>query len=100
MTGRFPGDFSDEDGNQVRENEGAVLIPQVSEEVQSTTLASYLKKAGYELIYGGKEHLPPSLTPEALGFKGISNDQRKILAGEAASYIRADHENLIFWCCP
>ena len=96
MTGRFPGYFSDEDGNQVRENEGAVLIPQVSEEVQNTTLAYYLKKAGYELIYGGKEHLPPSLTPEALGFKGISNDQRKILAEEAASYIRADHDKPYF----
>jgi len=96
MTGRFPGYFSDQDGNQVRENHGAMDIPQVSGEVQNTTLASYMKKAGYELLYGGKEHLPPSLTPQALGFKDISDDERKILAEEAARFIRADHDKPYF----
>ena len=61
MTGRFPGYFKDANGNMVRENRGAQNSPELSEEVKATTIAAYLKKAGYDLVYGGKEHLPPSL---------------------------------------
>ena len=92
MTGRFPGYFKDEQGNQARENGGSMNIPQVSQEVLNTTLASFLKTAGYELFYGGKEHLPESLTPEALGFTDFSDDQRGELAKEAAKIIRAEHD--------
>jgi arylsulfatase A-like enzyme len=54
MTGRFPGYFNDENGKIVRKNGGAQSIPEVSEEVKATTIAAYLKKAGYDLVYGGK----------------------------------------------
>lgn len=96
MTGRFPGYFSDKNGNQVRENVGSMKIPEVSDEVKSTTIAAYLKKAGYDLVYGGKEHLPPSLTPKELGFHDITNDERDILAQNAADYITQTHENPYF----
>ena len=96
MTGRFPGYFNDSGGNQARENGGSMKIPQVSEEVINTTLASYLKKAGYDLFYGGKEHLPSSLTPAALGFNDISNNEREVLAEEAARVIKADHVDPYF----
>ena len=96
MTGRFPGYFNDSDGKQARENGGSMKIPQVSEEVLNTTLTHYLKEAGYDLLYGGKEHLPPSLTPAALGFEDISNNEREVLAEEAARVIRASHENPYF----
>ena len=46
-----------EDGNQVRKNNGSMKIPQISEEVMNTTIVSFLKAAGYELVYGGKEQL-------------------------------------------
>jgi arylsulfatase A-like enzyme len=92
MTGRFPGYFKDEQGHQARENGGSMNIPQVSEEVLNTTISSFLKTAGYELFYGGKEHLPESLTPQALGFIDFSDDQRGELAKEAAKIIRADHD--------
>ena len=91
MTGRFPGYFNDKNGRQARENVGSMKIPEVSEMVKSTTIAAYLKEAGYNLVYGGKEHLPPSLTPKALGFTDITNDERDILVKEAAKYIRAKH---------
>ena len=74
MTGRFPGYFNDNKGNQARENKGAVRIPEVSQKVKNSTIAAYLKKAGYDLVYGGKEHLPPSLKPAVLGFNDISNN--------------------------
>ncbi len=96
MTGRMPGYFNDADGNQARENKGSMKIPQVSEEVLNTTLASYLKKANYGLYYGGKEHLPKSLTPEALGFTYFCDDERDELAVEAAKVIKGDHEKPYF----
>lgn len=96
MTGRFPGYFNDDKGNEARENTGSMRIPQVSQEVLNTTIASYLKKAGYDLFYGGKEHLPKSLTPTALGFTDFCNDTRDELALKAAQVIKGNHEKPYF----
>ena len=96
ITGRLPGYFKDKDGNEVRENDRSMKIPEVSETVKSTTIAAYLKKAGYDLAFGGKEHLPPSLTAKALGFKDITDDQRDVLAQKAAQYIKGEHKNPYF----
>jgi choline-sulfatase len=96
MTGRFPGYFKDNQGKEVRENRGAMKIPPVSQEVLNTTLASNLKKVNYGLYYGGKEHLPESLTPSKLGFTDFSNDERDELASVAAKIIRANHVNPYF----
>lgn len=96
MTGRFAGAFNDNKGNQVRENGGSMRIPQVSEEILHSTLAAYLKEAGYYLVYGGKEHLPPSLRPTSLGFNDITDDERDILSQKAAEYIRGEHDNPYF----
>lgn len=96
MTGHFAGKFSDKDGNEVRENNGSMRIPGISEEVSNSTITSFLKKAGYDLIYGGKEHLPAPLNVKALGFRDISDDEREELAEEAAKFIQGDHENPYF----
>ena len=96
MTGRFPGYFNDKNGNQARENVGSMQIPEVSQDVKSTTIAAYLKKAGYDLVFGGKEHLPPSLTPTALGFNDITDNERDTLVQEAARYIREKHKKPYF----
>jgi|TARA_B110000971_G_scaffold133216_1_gene136350 choline-sulfatase len=96
MTGRFPGYFKDSIGQQVRENAGSMMIPEVSKLVESTTIAAYLKDAGYDLAFGGKEHLPPSLSPKALGFINIASDERDVLAEKAAKYISQDHTKPYF----
>lgn len=96
MTGRFPGYFKDADGREVRENKAAMQIPQVSNEVLMTSLPHYLKKANYDLYYGGKEHLPQSLKPESLGFINFSNDERDELAAEAAKVIKSRHDKPYF----
>ncbi len=93
MTGRFPSAFTDDKEKEVRENVGAAHIPKISDEVKNTTIAAFLKQAGYDLIYGGKEHLPKSLLPETLGFTGISNDERDDLAKAAARFIKSNHNN-------
>jgi arylsulfatase A-like enzyme len=71
-------------------------IPDVSEEVLNSTIATYLRAAGYNLVFGGKEHLPGSLTPTALGFTDITNDERGQLADMAAQYIAAPHDKPYF----
>ena len=96
MTGRFAGAFKDNTGNQVRENEGSVKIPLISEELRSTTIASFMKRAGYDLIYGGKQHLPKPLSPLELGFKVISDDAREKLASETSRFIKEEHANPYF----
>lgn len=91
ITGRFASDFNDHEGNIVRENVGSMRIPEFSEEVMQTTIAAYLKQAGYDLYYGGKEHLPKLLTPTALGFTDFTDDERDELAAKASEVIRKDH---------
>lgn len=96
MTGRFPSAFRDSNGDVVRTNRMAGSIPSLSEEQAKTTLAAHMKKSGYDLIYGGKEHLPKPLRPAEQGFTDISDDERFSLALTAADYIKRDHENPYF----
>jgi len=96
MTGRFAGTFRDDKGMQVRENDGSMKIPEISDEVKQTTIAAFLKKAGYELIFGGKQHLPKPLEAAELGFRVITHDERDILAEEAAKEIKARHDKPYF----
>jgi len=96
MTGRFSSSFNDNKGRPARENNGSMSIATISDEVKKTTIAAYLKKAGYDLVYGGKEHLPKGLTPTALGFNDICNDQRQLLAEETAKYIKGEHDKPYF----
>ena len=92
MTGRFAGYFNDDKGMQARENAGTMEIPEISAEVKQTTMAAYLKEAGYELIYGGKQHLPKPLTAEELGFRVLTQDTRELLVEKAALEIKAKHD--------
>lgn len=96
MTGRFPGSFNDDKGRPARENKGAMRIGEISEDIKNTTIAAFLKKADYDLIYGGKEHLPKGLTAKALGFNDISNDQRQKLAEETAKFIKSARDKPYF----
>ncbi|MRI00845.1 sulfatase-like hydrolase/transferase [Kriegella sp. EG-1] len=96
MTGRFPGAFKDDKGNKVYENWGAIRVSEISDEVKNTTIASWLKKAGYELYFGGKQHLPKPLLPEAHGFTIFSEDERSELAKDAAKIINSKPNNPYF----
>ena len=96
MTGRFPSAFRDKNGDVVRSNRMAGSIPSISEEQANTTLAAHMKKSGYDLIYGGKEHLPKPLRPAEQGFTDISDDERFSLALTAADFIKRDHEKPYF----
>ena len=96
LTGRIPSYFKDENGNQVRGNVGAMNIPEISEDVKSTNIAAYLKQAGYDLIFGGKEHLPQTLSHKSLGFTHMTDDERDILVTDAANFIKKEHDKPFF----
>lgn len=95
MTGRFPGAFRYSKG-QPRENRGGMRVRRISDEVQQTHIAAQLRKAGYDLAYGGKVHLPAPLTPRSLGFRTISRDERGGLARACADYIKQKHDRPYF----
>jgi len=96
ITGRYASDFRDDQGKIVRENRGSMRIPEVPAEIKETTIAWFLQQGGYDLAYGGKEHLPESLTPTALGFLDFTDDERDELARKAAVYIRSEHQKPYF----
>ncbi len=95
MTGRFAGEFKDVNGKRVRENEGGSFNfseESLSPEARNSTLPAYLKKAGYDLYYGGKTHLPKPLMPRQSGFNIISTDERDQLASDAANFLKQKHD--------
>mgnify|MGYP000527351685 CR=1 FL=1 len=96
MTGRFPSAFTDNKGDKVYENWGAMRVSEISKEVRQTTLPVQLKKAGYDLVFGGKRHLPKPLAPQTLGFEILTKDERAGLAEAAAGYIERKPENPYF----
>ena len=96
MTGRLAGYFNDRQGNPVRENAGATRITELSDDVRENNLATVMQQAGYDLVFGGKQHLPRVLQPETLGFNVISMDERDELAESAAQYIKKEHINPFF----
>jgi choline-sulfatase len=96
MTGRMAGYFKANRGNTVRENAGAMHITELPEEVRETNIATVMRQAGYDLVFGGKQHLPKSLQPETLGFNVISMDERDELAETAAQYIKKEHAKPFF----
>ena len=92
MTGRFPGSFTDAGGNKADNNNTSMGIRNLSPEVLNTTIGAWLKRAGYDLVYGGKTHLPEQLMPKPQGFAVISSDERDELAKSGADFIRERHD--------
>ncbi len=85
MTGRFPGEFG------ARENGSGMRTKEITTQDQAHAIGPLLKPAGYELVYGGKVHLPRALSPSAQGFTMLTGDSRGALAKACAEYIRKPH---------
>jgi len=84
MTGWFP----DTDG--IRANRSTRNFKNRKGYAQ-TNIGAQLKRAGYDIAYGGKVHLPPQLYPDKLGFDVISKDRKMVLAEDCAKYIKRSH---------
>lgn len=71
---------------------------QVSEKEQTETMGILMSNAGYETVYGGKEHVPQGLLPHdsGSGYDYFCSDERDILAQECADFIRKPHDQPFF----
>ena len=93
ITGRFPGSFTNNNGREARDNGSSMGIRNVTPEVLATTMPAWLKKAGYDLVYGGKTHLPGPFNPKNQGFHVISTGIRTDLGKAVADYINGNKNN-------
>ena len=96
MTGRFASAIPTANGQPVRDNNSGRRVSRISDKVNSTTLGSWMKQSGYDLVYGGKEHLPKPLRPARHGFEILSSNEREQLARKAATYIQNPHDRPYF----
>jgi choline-sulfatase len=83
-TGRFPSEIG------IRSNDFDHL-DEVPERITGQGLGHCLREAGYETVYGGKEHLP-EMTVEDLGFRRLTDDRREGLADACVAFLEADHD--------
>jgi choline-sulfatase len=65
-------------------------IEHIPEEFEQQAMGWTLRRAGYEVAYGGKQHLPQT-NAEKLGFDYICKDERDELADVCAEFLRAKH---------
>ncbi|RMD82285.1 MAG: DUF4976 domain-containing protein [Lentisphaerae bacterium] len=83
FTGRFPSDYG------IRSN--SLRNCTMSDDAAQESLGAVLAKAGYDLYYGGKIHLPKAIHPEAMGFNYFTRDEREELARLSAEIVRRPH---------
>lgn len=71
---------------------GSRHIESVPDAIKAGGMGYALREAGYDAIYGGKEHLPRTNAVE-LGFEMLTRDERDGLAFVCADFLRREHEN-------
>lgn len=89
LTGHYPGDIG------LKSNEYYSEVERLPEQLLADGLGKKLKEAGYEAVYGGKEHLP-HMCARDLGFDYICSDERGELADTCAEYIQSFKEEKPF----
>ncbi len=73
-------------------NPTVMAVEAIPPRIQDNCAGPLLARAGYDIAYGGKIHLPGNLHPRELGFTYLTGDSRDRLAVASADYIRADHD--------
>ena len=84
MTGRMPSEIG------LRSN-GAQHIKKIPENIKQNGLGFIFKRAGYDVAYGGKVHLP-KLNVNDIGFEYICKNERDELAHVCADYISQERD--------
>ena len=85
FTGKYPSEAGFRGNNPAQEN---AFVP---ESIYKHGMGWELKKAGYEVAYGGKQHFP-LFKAEDIGFDVISKDERDILAQDCVNFISQKRE--------
>ncbi|MBS1826526.1 MAG: sulfatase-like hydrolase/transferase [Acidobacteria bacterium] len=86
MTGRFPSHFG------IRSNN----VRELPREVLPAALGQTMRAAGYRTAFGGKTHWPKPMTAESIGFEYLTADERDVLAGECATFLKQKHDKPFF----
>ncbi len=90
MTGRMPSEIGQKSNAVNKEVKG-----EIPDYIKENGLGYVIKKAGYDVAYGGKEHLPKMKAPD-LGFDYICEDEREELAIVCSDYIKQEHNKPYF----
>ncbi len=83
LTGALPSRIGMETNEDMRKSK-------VPAELVQNAMGQIFAKAGYETVYGGKQHVP--MTIEAAGFKEIAKDSGPKLAETCATFLRQPHD--------
>jgi choline-sulfatase len=90
LTGRMPSEIGMEC------NEDLQRPVRVTAAMMDSSLGMTFRKAGYQTIYGGKTHLPPTESGSGAlgdyGFELLTRDERDDLANACAGFLRQKHE--------
>jgi len=84
MTGFMPSEIG-------LRNNSAKHIEMIPEDIKQKGLGFIFKRAGYDVAYGGKVHLP-KMNVNDIGFEYICKNERDELAHTCANYINQDRE--------
>ena len=84
MTGYMPSRFG------IRWNAGG--RDPIPERILNRSMGWLFQGAGYETAYGGKTHWPKEMTPQSLGFRSLTGNDRDGLVQECVRFIRAKHD--------
>jgi arylsulfatase A-like enzyme len=85
LTGIMPSRIGMESNGEIRKSRS-----KVTPEILSASMGQVFKKAGYETVYGGKQHVP--MTIEEAGFRNIIKDSGAQLAETSAKFLRQPHD--------
>jgi arylsulfatase A-like enzyme len=84
VTGQMPSFFG------VRSNaEAGIQAPAVS---LKQAMGWVFRNAGYETVYGGKTHWLRGMTPESIGFRNLTGDEREGLAEACARFLQTQRD--------
>lgn len=83
LTGAMPSRVGIETNEDMRK-------AKVSETLLENSMGRVFAKAGYETIYGGKQHVP--MTIKAAGFTEFARDEGPALAASSVKFLRQPHD--------
>lgn len=90
QTGRMPSAI-----NMKMNKQNQLPVPK---QMLTESLGPLLRNAGYNCVYGGKDHTPPALSRFMLsqGYKRLTTDDRQGLADACAEFLKQPHDKPFF----
>jgi choline-sulfatase len=88
MTGRMPSEIGMFANNVSH-------IPTIPDEIRNNGLGWLMQRAGYDVAYAGKVHLP-RMTATDVGFEYLCKDEREELPVACAEFIKRKHDKPFF----